>query len=106
MAVEQGQLNDNAVMSQTFHEGIWDTFRHLLTLIVVGTVVDVDDWLLNVTHTVTQHIDGNHGGGITLRIILLDYILRILILRTEVLTETERLSVEPSLLQLNEHQLY
>ena len=75
-------MNDDAVVDQALYERIRNTFCYYLALIVVRMVIDINDGFLNVTHTMPQHIDCHHRGSMSLRIILLDNIFRILILRS------------------------
>ena len=67
-------------------------------------MADVKHRLLDVTNLMTQQIDGNHRNGMTVAAVL-DDVLRILIVNTQVLAETERLRLEPGLLEFYQNEM-
>ena len=100
LSVQPRYLYDDAVVCQTLHEGIGQTFRHHVAIIVVRLVMDIDDWLLDVAHFMSQQIDGNGGQRI-----VAFHVLRVRVVHAEILAEAQRLGLKPRLLQLYENQM-
>ncbi len=103
--VQQGYLHDNAVVHQAVHKRVGNASRHQPVLIVIGLVQDIQDRLLDVTHTVPQEIDTYHGDAHAALVSLPNDVVGVGILRAQVLAETQCLRLEPGLLQFYEHKL-
>ena len=67
-------------------------------------MVDVDDRVGNVSHAVPQQIDRHHRVGISFLGVDL-YVVFVAVLHAEVLSEAQRLSVQPCFLELNQDDL-
>ena len=65
-------------------------------------MLDVEHRLVDVANTVSQQIDGHHGQGM---LATLQHVVGIVVLYTKILAETQRLSLKPCLLQLNQNEL-
>ena len=59
-----------------------------------------------VAHAVPQEIDGHHRDGVAGILPCLLYVLFCIVLRGQIAAETQRLCINPCLLQLYEHQAY
>ena len=101
-AVQQGNLYDDAAVGQALHKGVRHALGHEAVVIVRGMVVDVEHGLLDVAHTVSQQVDGHHGHGMPA---VLCHVTRILVLKAQILAETQCLGLHPCLLQLYQHQM-
>ena len=102
VSMQQGNLNDDTAVRQALHKGVRHAFGHGLVIVVHGMVVDVEDRLLDVAHTMAKQIDGDHRHGV---LAVIGHVTRVLILQSEILAEAQRLCLHPRLLQLNEHQV-
>ena len=91
-------------MLQTLHKRVGHAVLHELAVIVIRLMVHIHDRLLHLSDAMPQEIDGNHGYGI-LPVIFLQHILLVVILQGEVTAEAKCLGGQPSLLQLDEHQV-
>ena len=106
LTAQTGYLHDDAVVHQALHEGIGDALRHLVAVIVVRLVVDIEHGLLDVAHLVAKQIDRYHGDAVVHQsVLVLHDILGVGIVGAEVLTEAQRLSLEPRFLQFDEHEV-
>ena len=103
-AVKQRNLYDDAVVYETLHKRVGHPCGHLHSVIVVRLVLYIKHGLLDVAHAMSEQIDGYHRYAPTIGVIILDDVVGIGILRTEVLAETQRLRLQPCLLQFYEHQ--
>ena len=65
---------------------------------------DIEHWHIDVTNSMSQQVDGYHRNGIAVIVVLARHILRVAVLRTKILTETQGLCLQPSLLKFNENQ--
>ena len=104
LSTEQGNLYDDAVVRQTFYKRVRHAFRHLLSVVVISLMVDVDDWVGNVPHAVSQQIDRHHRVGVSFPGVDL-YVVFVAVLHAEVLSEAQRLSVQPCFLEFNQDDL-
>ena len=104
-SMQERNLYDYAVVCKAFHKRVGHAVCHLIAVIVIRFVTHVKYRLLDVAHTVTEQIHGNHRYGISVRIIVFFDIVRIDILCAEILAEAQRLRFQPRFLQLNEHKL-
>ena len=68
-------------------------------------VTHIDDRLLNIAHLMAKQVDGHHWQGMLISVIA-HHVLRVLVLYTQILAEPERLSLQPSLLQFNEYEVF
>ena len=89
-------------MRQAVNERIGQSLPHYITLIVIALMTYIEHRLFYKSHTMTQQIDSHHGYGIAVFTLVI-HILRIGILGTKVLAETQRLSFKPCFLKLNEY---
>ncbi len=104
LTAEQRYLHDDAVMHQTLYEGVGDSFLHLIAIIVVGFVVDVDNRHLNIPHPMSEEINGHHGYGKAIVAVMAN-IAFITVLCAQVLPEAQRLRLQPCLLQLYKDEM-
>ena len=101
-AFEPWYLHYDAVVSETLHEWLFLAVSHHVAVVVIHVVVHVDDGFLNVAYAMAEQVHRHHGIGVALwRVVA--YVYLIAVLRAEVLAETQRLRVEPRLLQLYQH---
>ena len=104
LAAQTWYLYDDAVVRQTVDKSVGQATGHQVLVVVVGLVLYVDDRLLDVAHLVTQNIDGNHRHGVPLAAVGQDVLLA-LVLHAKVLPETQRLRLQPRLLNLYQYQV-
>ena len=67
-------------------------------------MVHIEHRLLYVAHLMAQQVDRHHGKGMTVAALRYD-VLRILILHTKVLAETQCLRLKPGLLQFYQDEV-
>ena len=67
-------------------------------------MVDVDDWVGNVSHAVSQQIDRHHRVGVPFLGVDL-YVVFVAVLHAKVLAEAQRFGVQPCLLEFNQDDL-
>ena len=60
LSVQSGNLYDDAIVGQTLHEWVWQSFRHHFLIVVAGHVVDIQHRLLDIAYFVTKQIDSHH----------------------------------------------
>ena len=101
LSAQQGNLHDDAFVGEARHEGVGNTFLHHLTVAVAHLIVYVYHRFLDVAHAVTQQIDGYHRHAVA----VVAHVCRALVLHAQVLPETQRFRLKPSLLQFYEHDV-
>ena len=67
-------------------------------------VIHVNHWRVDIPHTVAKQINGHHGQSV-LVFALLDDVFLSVVLRTKILSESQRLRFQPCFLQLDENQM-
>ena len=102
VAMQKRYLHNDAVVGKTLHERLFMAVDYDVSVIVEHVMIDIHYRLLDVAHLVAEQIYSNHGVGKAF-FIRLAYVILVAILRTKILSETQRLGVEPRLLQLNKH---
>ena len=102
ITVKTGNLYNDAIMCQTVDKRIWKSFRNNVVVIVKRLVVHIENGLLYVADLMPKKIDCYHRermAGIT-------HVLRIGIVYTQILTETQSLGLQPRLLKFNQNELF
>ena len=93
-------------MRQAFNERIGNAIGYRIGVVIQVIPSHIDDRLFQIAQLMAQYVDGDDGNTVPVRIdILGQHILLIQVLGTQILSETQRLRGEPSLLQLDENQL-
>ena len=105
LPVKQRYLNYYAIVNKTLDEWIGHTLGNHIAIIVVGLMINIDHWLLNIANTVTQEVDGNHRDCIPFFAILADIPL-IAILSPKILAEAQSLGFQPCLLKFNKDKVF
>ena len=100
--MQQRNLHDDAVVCKTVDKGVGQPLCDYLSIVVARLPVDIQHGFLDVTHTVPQQIDSNHGQSKA----LLGDIVAARILHTQILPEAQCLGLNPGLLQLDEDQFF
>ena len=85
--VEQWYLHDYAIMGKAGDKRVGHSRLHLVAIIVIGFVADVNHWLLNIAHPMAKQIYCHHGQGMLLRTLARDIFLPV-VLCTKILAET------------------
>ena len=105
MSVQARYLHDDTIMRQTIYKRIRKTLCHLVPFIIEGIMFYIQYRLLDVTYTMTQQIDCYHWNSHAVSILLFQHIVRIGILSSQILTESQGFRFKPSLLQFYQHQM-
>ena len=106
LTMKQRNLHNDTTMYQTVYKWVRKTFRYLVAIVIICLMINVKHRYINVTNLMTKNINGNHRQTIRRPHLVVYHILRIGILRAEILPETERLRFKPRLLQFNEDEPY
>ena len=104
MSVQQGDLHDDAVVREAFDEGVGFIAFQEIAIVVVGVMVHVNHGRVDIAHSVAKQIDSHHGECV-LVFAVFDNVLLSAVLRTEVLSEAQRLRFQPGFLQFDKHQM-
>ena len=91
LTMEKRYLHDNAVMDEALHEWVGNAIGHYIAIIIVSFMIDIEHWHIDVTNSMSQQVDGYHRNGIAVIVVLARHILRVAVLRTKILTETQGL---------------
>ena len=102
--VKQRYLHDNAVVGEARHKRVLHAAYHFVAVIVIRLVADIKHRLIDLANSVTQNINRHHGQGMLLGT-LAHHVLLLVVLRTKILAEAQRLRLNPSLLKLYEYLL-
>ena len=104
LAVQPGNLYDDAVVGEAVYEWVWQPLGHQVVVIVIRIPPHIEHRLLYVAHLMSKQVNRNHRDGIAF-LALWQYVFRIGIVHTQVLPETQRLGFKPSLLQLYQNKV-
>ena len=104
MSVQQGDLHDDAVVREAFYEGVGFIAFQEIAIVVVGVMVHVNHGRIDIAHSVAKQIDSHHRECV-LVFAVFDNVLLSAVLRTEVLSEAQRLRFQPGFLQFDKHQM-
>ena len=96
--VQQWNLHDDTIVHKAFHKRIGHTLRHFCSIVVVGFMPHIQNRFLDVAHTMSEQVDCDHRDAVTIRIVILQYIVGICILSAKILAETQGLGLKPRLL--------
>ena len=88
LSLQQGNLNDDAVVHQTVDEGVLLAVLYHIAVVVQGLVAGVHHRFRYVADAVPQKIDGYHRNGVPLFLSRLLYILFRIVLCGKVAAET------------------
>jgi len=102
IALQSWYLHNDAVVRKTLYKRFGIALGNDVAVIVENVMVYVYYRLLDVAHLMAKQIDSHHRIGKALFVGLADIVL-VVVLCTKILAESQRLGVEPSLLQLNQH---
>ena len=102
IALQTRYLHNDAVVRKTFYKRLGIALGNDVAVIVEDVVVYVYYRLLDIAHFMAKQIDSHHRIGISF-FVSLAYIVLVVVLCAKILAESQRLGVEPSLLQLNQH---
>ena len=106
LSAQERYLYDDAVMGKAIDKRVRQALGHLMPLVVVGFVVDIEYRHVDVPHPVSENIHSHHRDAVGRAQLLLHHIFLVGILGTEILPEAQGLRVKPRLLQLNENKTH
>ena len=104
LTVKTGNLDDDAVVGQAVDEWMGQALGYEIVIVVVGMTTYIKHRFLDVADLMAQQVNGYHRNGIALFALRQD-VLRVGVVHAQILAETERLGLEPCLLQLDEYQM-
>ena len=104
LPVQAWYLDDDAVVVQAVNELVGNSLRDGLLVVVESLVAHIHNWFVDVAHGVPQQVDGHHGQGMAVGAVG-HYVLWVLVVYAQVLSETQRLCWQPRLLQLYQYEL-
>ena len=102
IALQSWYLHNYAVVYKTLYKRFGIALGNDVAVIVENIMVYVYYRLLDVAHLMAKQIYSYHRVGKALFVGLADIVL-VVVLCAKILAESQRLGVEPSLLQLNQH---
>ena len=92
-------------MHKTIHKRVRQPLSHFLAIVVIRLVVDIQHRFLYISYLMPQQIHCNHRNAIPHRIFILLHILRVCILCTKILPETQCFRFKPCLLQFYKYKM-
>ena len=101
LTMQTRYLHDDARVCQTVNKRIGQTLYHLIPVVVVSLMVDIEHRLFDVPHLVPKEIDSHHRQGIGTV-----HVLRVGVVHAQILSEAQCLGLQPCLLQFNEYQSF
>ena len=104
MSVQERNLDNHALVLEAVHERVWQPFLHLVSVIVLVAVVDIQDGRLNVPDAMPQEVDSHHRDSDVVAVSVLLDVLLVGVLLADVLSEAVCLGGQSCFLQLDEHQ--
>ena len=105
LTAQQRYLHDDAVVYQAVDKRVRQALDNLRTVVVERLVADIEHRHLNVAHTMAQQIYRHHRYGMPVAVVLRGDVLRVGILRAEILAEAQRLRLKPRLLELYQYKV-
>ena len=102
IALQTWYLHDDAVVRKALYKRFCIALSNNVAVIVENVMVYVYYRFLDVAYLMAKQIDSHHRIGKALFVCLADIVL-VVVLCSKILAESQCLSVEPSLLQLNQY---
>ena len=104
LSMQERYLHDDTFMDEAVDKRVGKSLCHFMPLIVVGLVVDIEYRNIDFPYSMPKDIHSYHRYSVGRPHLFMYHILRVSILCTEILSEAQRLGLQPCLLQFDENQ--